>query len=212
MDWKIEHPGFKTDHSLVSVQVTLENMPFIGKGRWAIPVNLLKNRDLKKRTQELARKLQSKVRQLTHEGRAAHDPQLALKEFKTGIVNLYRNYQKMSQPKLENTIKSLRRELENKANTPNLTEDKIQEQTILIAERIEALEKKKRDEVRLLSSARNRLKGETMSKHWVRSVKESTPHDTICTLKNPCQGHSTQCSQRDKCLFCGQTSPTSHCQ
>ena len=27
-----------------------------------------------------------------------------------------------------------------------------------------------------------------------------------------CQGHSTQCSQRDKCLFCGQTSPTSHCQ
>ena len=27
-----------------------------------------------------------------------------------------------------------------------------------------------------------------------------------------CQGHSTQCSQRDKCLFFGQTSPTSHCQ
>ena len=27
-----------------------------------------------------------------------------------------------------------------------------------------------------------------------------------------CQGHSTQFSQRDKCLFCGQTSPTSHCQ
>ena len=26
------------------------------------------------------------------------------------------------------------------------------------------------------------------------------------------KGHSTQCSQRDKCLFCGQTSPTSHCQ
>ena len=29
---------------------------------------------------------------------------------------------------------------------------------------------------------------------------------------SPCQGHSTQCSQRDECLFCGQTSPTSHCQ
>ena len=27
-----------------------------------------------------------------------------------------------------------------------------------------------------------------------------------------CQGHSTQCSQCDECLFCGQTSPTSHCQ
>ena len=31
-------------------------------------------------------------------------------------------------------------------------------------------------------------------------------------LTGSCQGHSTQCSQRDKCLFCGQTSPTSHCQ
>ena len=31
-------------------------------------------------------------------------------------------------------------------------------------------------------------------------------------LEGDCQGHSTQCSQCDKCLFCGQTSPTSHCQ
>ena len=31
-------------------------------------------------------------------------------------------------------------------------------------------------------------------------------------LDEECQGHSTQCSQRDECLFCGQTSPTSHCQ
>ena len=31
-------------------------------------------------------------------------------------------------------------------------------------------------------------------------------------LDQHCQGHSTQCSQRDKCLFFGQTSTTSHCQ
>ena len=31
-------------------------------------------------------------------------------------------------------------------------------------------------------------------------------------VRMECQGHSTQCSQHDKCLFCGQTSPTSHCQ
>ena len=56
-EWKIEHPGFKTDHSLVSIQITSENMPFIGRGRWAIPVGLLKNRKLKKDIQELARQL-----------------------------------------------------------------------------------------------------------------------------------------------------------
>ena len=36
--------------------------------------------------------------------------------------------------------------------------------------------------------------------------------DSSMELGSECQGHSTQCSQRDKCLFCGQTSPTSHCQ
>ena len=197
-DWKIEHPGFKTDHSLVSVQVTSENMPFIGKGRWAIPINLLKNKDLKKKTQELARELQSRVRQLTPEGQAAHDPQLALKEFKTGIVNLYRNYQKTNQPRLENAIKSLQRELENKASTPNLTEDEIQEQTIMIIGRIEALEKKKRDEARLLSAVRNKLEGETMLKHWVRSAKESAPRDTIRALKNPLQEQGQRETRSDQ--------------
>ena len=37
-DWGIEHPGFKTDHKMVHVQVTSENMPYIGKGRWAVPI------------------------------------------------------------------------------------------------------------------------------------------------------------------------------
>ena len=55
MDWTIEHPGFKTDHNLVSVLITSENMPFIGKGRWATPVGLLKNQKLKKETQALAK-------------------------------------------------------------------------------------------------------------------------------------------------------------
>ena len=197
-DWRIEHPGFKTDHSLTSVQITSENMPFIGKGRWAIPVNLLKIKDLKRKTQELAKELQNKIEQLTLEGQLAHDPQLALKEFKIEIIGLYRNYQRTNQPKLENTIKSLRRELENKANEPGLTEDEIQERTIMIGERIEALEKKRRDEVRLLSSARNRLEGETMSKHWVRSAKESAPRDTIRALKNPLQEPTQRETRSDK--------------
>ena len=34
----------------------------------------------------------------------------------------------------------------------------------------------------------------------------------VTEWSDQCQGHSTQCSQRDKCLFCGQTSLTSHCQ
>ena len=60
-DWKIKHPGMVTDHNLVSVQITSANMPFMGRGRWMIPINLLKNKHLKKKTQELARAMQERI-------------------------------------------------------------------------------------------------------------------------------------------------------
>ena len=197
-EWKIEHPSFKTDHNLVSVMVTSENMPFIAKGRWAIPVGLMKNKWLKKETQRLARQLQTEVNQVTPENHPNHDPQLALKTFKTRVVTLYRGYQRTHQPKLENAIRSLRKELEHKADTPNLTVDEIQEQSKLIAERIEAFEKKRRDGARLLYNARNRLEGETMSKHWVRSARESTLCDTIQALRNPLQNPTQRETGSDK--------------
>ena len=152
-DWKIEHPGFKTDHSLVSVQITSENMPFIGKGRWAIPVGLLKNKKLKLYTQALAMQLQTKVGQTTTENRREHNPQVALKTFKKEVVNLYKESQHTHQPKLENTIRNLQKELESKVDAPDLHKEEILEHSKLITERIEALEKKKKDSAKLLSTA-----------------------------------------------------------
>ena len=46
----------------------------------------------------------------------------------------------------------------------------------------------------------------------VKSPSPDRPSNPATEEQEHCQGHSTQCSQRDKCLFCGQTSPTSHCQ
>ena len=100
-------------------------------------------------------------------------------------MDLYRHHQRTQRPRLENTIKSLRKELEDKANSPNLTMDKVQEHSVILARRIEALEEKRRNEARLLSSARNRLEREILSKHWVQSAREDTPRDTIRALRNP---------------------------
>ena len=127
-DWRIEHPGFKTNHSMVGVQVTSENMPFIGKGRWAIPIGLMKNRWLKREMQQLARQLQTEINQVTPKNCLDNNPQLALKAFKTKVVALYREYQRTHQPKLENTIRSLWKEVEHMADMLNLTADKIQTQ------------------------------------------------------------------------------------
>ena len=132
--------------------MTSENMPLIGKSRWAIPVGPMKNKWLKKETKWLARKLKTNVDQVTPENCPNHNPQLALKASKTKVVTLYREYQRTHQLKLENAIRSLQKELEHKADMPNLTVDEIQEQSKLITERIEAFEKNRRDGTRLLYS------------------------------------------------------------
>ena len=173
-------------------------MPFLGRGRWTIPVNLLKNRELKKRTQTLARQLQHEVEQAEATGNATHNPQAALKTFKTRVVDLYRNHQKANQPRLTSTINNLQQELQNKADTPGITEEGVQEETALLRERIEALERKRRDNTRMMSSARNRLEGEIMSKHWVRSARENTPRDTIRALRNPLQQPSRTETRSDR--------------
>ena len=184
-DWSIEHPAVQTDHQLVSVKITSENMPYIGRGRWSIPLNLLKNKELKRRTQQCVRELQDEVLAATTHGRENRNPQLALKRFKTRVAEMYREHQRMVQPKILNAIKMLQKGLDKTVNSTHLTADEIEVEARLITKRINTLEGKRRDEARLLGAARNRLEGETLSKHWVRSAKENTPRDMIRALRNP---------------------------
>ena len=184
-DWRIEHPAVRTDHQLVSVNLTGENMPYIGKGRWYIPTNLMRNKQLKKTTQRYARQLRDEINKARFEGREYVNPQLAFKDFKTKVVELYREYQWTTQPKIQNAIKTLQKGLDETTNSTQIPEDEVALQTRLIKERIDALERKRRDTTRLLGAARSRLERETMSRHWVRSAKENNPRDTVRALRNP---------------------------
>jgi len=160
-------------------------MPYLGKGRWAIPIRLLKNQMLKKQTQQLAWELQNKVRASIREGCKIKNPQQVLKTFKSNIVETYHKHQRSIQPRIINTIKMLEKGVRETMNSATLTKDEINIEVNLINERIEALERKRRDEAYITGTARNWLVGETMSKHWVKSAKENTPRDTIRSLRNP---------------------------
>ena len=182
----------------MSVKITSENMPYLGKGQWAIPIGLLKNRELKKRTQQLARKLQKEVRESIREGRDTKDPQLALRTFKNDIVETYREHQKSAQPRIINTIKTLEKGMRETMNSTTLTEEEINTEVKLIDERIGALERKRKDEAYIVGTARNWLEGETLSKHWVRSMKENTPRDTVRALQNPLNGTNHRATRSDE--------------
>ena len=57
LNWRMDKPGIDTDHDLVSVQIMNPETPFIGKGRWAMPVFLTKDKKFKQKAIELLIKL-----------------------------------------------------------------------------------------------------------------------------------------------------------
>ena len=197
-DWTIKHPVVKMDHHLVSVKITSENMPYLGKGRWVIPVGLLRNRQLKWRAQQLAWELQDDVETSACEGHKARNPQLALKRFKDRVAREFRNYQKVTQPRIISAIRTLQKGSDETMNSETLTEEEIAAEAGLINERLDALERKRRDDAYLIGSVRNWLEGETLLKHWVRSARESTPRDTVRALRNPLGDVGHKVTQSDE--------------
>ena len=45
--WEITQPPVPTDHDMVSAEIAMPTTPLIGRGRWAIPTRLLKNKLIK---------------------------------------------------------------------------------------------------------------------------------------------------------------------
>lgn len=74
-DWEITKPAVKTDHKMVLVRITNPSMPFIGRGRWAMPIHLLKNKKFLAMVHEMGLKLQSdmsRINKRTEENNAQH--------------------------------------------------------------------------------------------------------------------------------------------
>ncbi|KAF8260584.1 Endonuclease/exonuclease/phosphatase, partial [Lactarius quietus] len=63
-DWEMTPSTVKTDHWLVSVRFAPKNAPYIGKGRWTIPIKALNNRKIIDKAREKGMILQEEIREL----------------------------------------------------------------------------------------------------------------------------------------------------
>ncbi|PPR07908.1 hypothetical protein CVT24_000592 [Panaeolus cyanescens] len=60
-EWKMEHSGIDSDHKMVSVKIEILNAPYIGKGRWALPTFILKDKDTMNKVKELGHEALTKM-------------------------------------------------------------------------------------------------------------------------------------------------------
>ncbi|EIW54200.1 DNase I-like protein, partial [Trametes versicolor FP-101664 SS1] len=109
-DWDITELGIPTDHLLASVAIQNYKAPFVGKGRWVMPVHLLEDQEMKKTMLALAADL---VRQL--DGARARtmevNPQTIYTAFKKELTAAARARAREKVPKMQKRIDRMRDDL-----------------------------------------------------------------------------------------------------
>ena len=83
-EWGINASSIPSDHDIVGAKIAILSDPVIGRGRWTIPMRLIRNRRTKPIIQELGRKLQERLKGATWRT-AWENPQRMLKEFKVMV-------------------------------------------------------------------------------------------------------------------------------
>ncbi|KAF9455394.1 hypothetical protein BDZ94DRAFT_1140518, partial [Collybia nuda] len=112
--WEIRQTGISSDHKLVSMRLIDPRIPYLGKGRFAIPNSLLNHKPLIKKIDEIGCSYHLKLEALeTTERNDVNNAQTAHKNFKDTIVHCIREYAKTVMPKIQNKINSLEKDLEN---------------------------------------------------------------------------------------------------
>jgi hypothetical protein len=190
-NWKIDTPGaFDTDHRMISTQVIHEKIPFIGKGRYAIPAQMCKDKTFMRKVQSLADQLE---RECLEAGDRANDScertrQQLLKTFIDRVVEMAKERGKERAPRLDKQIKDLERELRETINDDWMVQGEKAEKATEITEKIAKLAGERHSMTRTAAAARNHLEGEVISKYWSSINKSKKPRDIITKLRNPKYG------------------------
>ena len=185
-NWVIEHTPINTDHCLVSMEFANPGAPFIGKGRWSIPLYLIKHRKVLQNIKKLGCQLEKDLETVSGDARTGgKNPQTLYYTFKKLLTQETREFSKIETPKMEAQIKSLKEKLRGTLNDTQEPLEVIQAKAAQVEERIKHLESIRHTKIRDNVAAKCRLESETMSKSWINANKDRHPRDTIAALRVP---------------------------
>lgn len=182
--WNIDTTPVPTDHRLISFNAIDAKAPFLGTGRWTIPLFLLKDKELSLAFNDLGLKLENDISNSLTNRTPVNNPQTLFKTFKDQIIALCRTRARSAIPKIDMTIKKLKTQLKTSLNPPtDVPVDDILLNAGLVQERITQLETAKFLSSRTSSLAHYRIDGETINKYWSQINKSRSPRDYIPSLQ-----------------------------
>ncbi|KAF5371875.1 hypothetical protein D9615_009582 [Tricholomella constricta] len=182
-EWNIEPSGIPgADHKLISVQISHQEAPWVGKGRWSIPHHVLRDKLFRARVQQEGRKALEEINTITSRTELKN-PQTIYNTFKSEILLLARQRDKAIIPRIDRRLRELQNSLDKINNDQTNEEDEKRIASAEIETKMRALQQRKHQNKRQTAAARNRLEGETICKYWTTANKESKPRDMIYALR-----------------------------
>jgi exonuclease III len=182
-EWPIDTPAIATDHRMVSVRLSDKKLPFIGRGRWIIPLFLIENKGMNIKIQKLGKTLESNIDIARTE---SCNPQTLFNDFKQELINECREEAKISKPKREKQLQDLDEKAKALYNDPDITNEEKQTKVNAILEQMNLIQQKFYEKLGDNRTAKIRLESESAtSKAWAQSGKIRPPRDTIQELKIP---------------------------
>ncbi len=193
MNWDLNNTEVHTDHKLVTVMIYHPDAPYIGSGRWYIPLHLLRDRDIAAEIDRTGRELLKKIinteKPLENADNVSHadatETQSLYAEWKQDILKYIRNVARKKIPKLDARIDMLKTEIRNTQNNRNMPMEARQRHTAILDDEIKQLNEKRYQRARDNLDMNGWINRETIRKPWINENKERKPRDTFYRLKIP---------------------------
>ncbi|KAF4616860.1 hypothetical protein D9613_008212 [Agrocybe pediades] len=106
--WRVDVTPIQTDHKMVSVEIADPEAPFIGRGRWKMPLfTMIENKSIIRRIEQMGIRLQEQIANAPQD--SPWEPQHLYATFKKDVQTFVRGWLKETIPRLDHQIQTQHR-------------------------------------------------------------------------------------------------------
>jgi ribonuclease HI len=174
---------------MVLTRLAPPTLPWMGPGRWTMPLALLSDHELLTQITELGKDLQKDLESATHNNTM---PQTRWSEFKKQIAVLIKKSSKRQLGKMRNRIRAIAKDIRNTEQRDDLDTNQDQRSNLaLLRHELQHLNQKVNRNDKARAQAKWFDKGEKINRYWTNLHKPRKPRDPIYALYNPITNKTT---------------------
>ncbi|KZT29847.1 DNase I-like protein, partial [Neolentinus lepideus HHB14362 ss-1] len=186
-EWRITAVGIPhADHKMVSVELTDEDAPTLGKGRRILHHAVLEDKMFLTEATKIGLAAQVELAALAPGRSDEANPQKIWHKCKLDILKLGFSREKTLVPRLQQQINALGKEVERINGDDNIPESERTLKSAAAEKQLARLEQRRHARVREAVRVRDRVDGESLAtKAWTLQNRERKPRDLILSLLAP---------------------------